>query len=127
MCDMGLTSASRGIARPELIVQGRDLNSFRAFADRTKDYWERVACQRCCGNDGQPRCRLHLMERIARADFVDLAGERRFIEHILKHVTAYARSFRWECRNTETDEDRAALISAVGWCSGWSAFIQVVR
>jgi len=35
-------------------------------------------------------------------------------------------SFRWENRGTETVEDMAALISAVGWCSGWKPLFSIM-
>jgi len=42
-------------------------------------------------------------------------------------VTRFGRSFRWELRGTDTGEDRAALISAVGWCSGWRPLLSIVE
>lgn len=51
----------------------------------------------------------------------DLDARRSEVAAILEHLTLYTRSFRWEDRDTETDRDRAALLSAVGWCSGWEA------
>jgi len=56
----------------------------------------------------------------------DLAVHRSELADILEHLTVYARSFRWECHDTETDRDRAALLSAVGWCSGWEAGLALV-
>ena len=33
----------------------------------------------------------------------------------------------WGALATETDKDRAVLISAVGWCSGWGPWITFTR
>ena len=33
----------------------------------------------------------------------------------------YAWSFSWGFRGIDGPGDRAALISAIGWCSGWSS------
>ncbi len=122
MCEMGLGSASRGMARPELIERGRDTGSLRVFAGRTRAYWWKTVCGQCLGDGSSPRCRPHLLEVVSGGGTVALTSHRALVERILKHLTVYARSFRWECRNTEGDEDRAALLSAVGWCSGWPAW-----
>ncbi len=119
MCEMGLGPASPGITSPELIEQGRDASSFRAFAERTRKHWAETVCARCLGEGASPRCRPHLLEEISRGGSIDLGEHRAFMKNTLRHLVAYSRSFRWECRNTETDEDRAALMTAVGWCSGW--------
>jgi hypothetical protein len=37
----------------------------------------------------------------------------------LTRLTVYSRSFGWGSRNSDTDRDRAALLSAVGWRTGW--------
>jgi hypothetical protein len=48
------------------------------------------------------------------------------IHDLKKHITAYSNDFRWELRGTATVEDAAAMISSVGWCSGWSSFLSLV-
>jgi hypothetical protein len=45
------------------------------------------------------------------------------VQRIADHIQRYRESFRWEKRGTETVEDRAALISAAGWCSGWRSLL----
>jgi hypothetical protein len=47
------------------------------------------------------------------------------VEYIFHHLSLYHRSFRLEFHGTETVEDMAALISAVGWCSGWKLFLSI--
>ena len=37
------------------------------------------------------------------------------------------RSFRWEWHGTATEENRACLIAAVGWCSGWSELLTMIE
>ncbi|MBI4011012.1 MAG: hypothetical protein HY359_01770 [Candidatus Rokubacteria bacterium] len=49
------------------------------------------------------------------------------MRYIVDHVGVYSCSFRWECRGTDTAEDQAALVSAVGWCSGWQPWIPLLR
>lgn len=45
----------------------------------------------------------------------------------LAHVLRYSQSFVWGYHGTETDEDRAALLSAVGWCRGWQGLLARFR
>lgn len=123
MCEAGYERQGRGAARADLIELGRDARPFLIFADVTRSYWRRTVCGRCVGDQSAPRCRRHLVQEASQGGDVDARGQGELAQYIFGHITAYARSFRWECRDTETDEDRAALLSAVGWCSGWEAWL----
>jgi hypothetical protein len=120
MCEMGFDRRSRGSVNQERVDKGRDLTMIREFAATTREYWVGTVCGKCSGDGSRPRCRPHLLED-ARSAAVDLAADRGTLAVILERLAVYARSFRWECRDTATDRDRAALLSAVGWCSGWEA------
>ncbi len=48
-------------------------------------------------------------------------GQRGLVQGIAEHLHSFSRSFRWELRAIETPAERAALISAMGWCSGWQS------
>jgi hypothetical protein len=98
----------------------------RAFGRETRPCWGRTVRGPCLGRRTAPRCRPHLVETFAREDSVALRAEGELTESIRVHVTAYARSFRWERRDTETDGDRAALVSAVGWYSGCRAWLPLL-
>jgi hypothetical protein len=127
MCEMGLDRASRGAAREELLEQGRDLSQIRAFADRTRNFWSKAVCGKCLGDRSPRRCRPHLLEEVSGGSVVDVAEHRALVGHVVEHLRVYRQSFVWGYRHTETEEDRAALISAVGWCGGWRAWIPFVR
>jgi hypothetical protein len=127
MCEEGYERQGRGAARDELFEQGRDASAFLAFADVTRPHWRATVCGRCAGNPSTLRCRPHLVEEAPQADRAAVGTHAKLVEHILGHLKAYVRSFRWECRGSETDEDRAALISAVGWCSGWSVWLPLLE
>lgn len=126
MCEMGLGPTAPAVARKELIEQGRDVSALRVFADLTKAYWWKTVCGHCLGDGSRVRCRSHVLEDISRGSVVDLAEHRTLIEYIVGHLAVYARSFRWEYHHTESKEDQAAMISAVGWCSSWRAFIRLI-
>lgn len=126
MCEMGLGRGSpAGPTRPGLLERGRDPGGLRAFTGATSAYWPETVCGRCFGARSNIRCRPHLLEDIGRGDVCDLTEQRGLVERTLRHLAAYSRSFRWECRNSESEEDRAALIIAVGWCSGWRPLIRL--
>ena len=126
MCEDRYERQGRGAAREEIFEQGRDARSFLAFAEVTRCYWRATVCGRCSGDHSRLRCRPHLAEEAFRGHDVDVQMQSELARYILEHVRAYARSFRWECRDTETDEDRAALLSAVGWCTGWEAWLPLL-
>jgi hypothetical protein len=124
MCEAGLGPASPTFYAPEaVVVQGRRLEPLQAFAASLRHLWEQYICGLCSGRGSPERCRRHLL-----VDWgpVDLALQRALVRDIAEHVTAYARSFRFECRGTETDADRAGFIGALGWCSGWRTWLTIV-
>jgi hypothetical protein len=127
MCDSGFGPRSRGMANPAVIEAGRDLGHFRAFAMETKRYWEGLVCGRCAGDDSPQRCRPHLIEDASLGLVEDLSPHRALVSYVARHVVKYSRSFRWELRGTDTQEDRASLMSAVGWCSGWGILLRVLE
>ncbi len=68
-----------------------------------------------------------MVEGISRDVIRDLSPHAALLDEIAKHIKIYAHSFRHGYHGTETDEDVAALISAVGWCSGWKTFLLIVK
>ena len=127
MCELGYGPHSKGAARPDILKTGRDLTEIRAFAKRTSPYWEGAVCGRCAGTGSEMRCRRHLMEDLSARKIEDLSMHKRLVEYIVRHITVYALSFRYEYHGTETVEDVAALISAVGWCCGWKTFLEFLH
>jgi hypothetical protein len=125
MCEIGYGPQSPGIASAELIEQGRDLAGIRAFAERTAPVWRPMVCGRCAATDEAARCRRHLREDLL-AGATGLASHRQLVATIAEHILRYERSFRWEYRGTDTQADRAALIAAVGWCSGWRPWLGLI-
>ncbi|MCA1959312.1 MAG: hypothetical protein LDL33_00850 [Desulfomonile sp.] len=126
MCEEGYGSESKGFVKPNIVVQGRDLSEFRSFALRTLPYWRNDICGKCSGSGSAVRCREHLVEDESARFGEDLSNHRALISDIHRRLTRYARSFQFEFRGTNTLEDTAALISAVGWCSGWTLFLSII-
>lgn len=125
MCEMGLGPESKGMARTEVIERGRDVTELLNLARKTEKYWEKAICGRCAKNGSVQRCRRHLIEDASMGLIDTVLTHSALVEYIFRHLSLYYRSFRLEFQGTETEEDRAALISAVGWCSGWGIFLLI--
>jgi hypothetical protein len=121
MCEMGFDQRSRGAFNQGRIDQGRNLAWIREFGRVTRTYWNATVCGRCVGSTSAVRCRPHLLDDERAGVLTDLESHQTYLAGILEPLRAFARSYRWEHRGTGTDRDRAALLSAVGWCSGWQA------
>lgn len=126
MCELGYGPDMKGAARPDIVKTGRDLKEIRAFARRTFPYWREAVCGRCAGTGSEMRCRRHLREDLSARKIRDLSMHEQLVRYIARHLSVYALSFRYEYNGTETEEDVAALISAVGWCSGWKTLLEVL-
>ncbi len=124
MCELGYGPgpASSRYAPEGVVERGRDLSQIRAFAGATVSWWRATVCGRCAGDGRRARCRAHLRQDLLRG-VADPAEQRALVVRIAEHLRRYSRSFRWEDRGTETAEDRAALVSAAGWCSGWGPWL----
>lgn len=123
MCEMNYGPETKGTASQDLVERGRDPRELRVFAQRTESYWGKTVCGRCLGNGSWPRCRRHLIEDASKGAIGSLPPHQDLLNHIFHQITHYSRSFVWENRGTATEEDEAALISAVGWCTGWQPFL----
>jgi hypothetical protein len=127
MCEMDLGPETKGSATPDLVERGRDMGELQVFAHRTESYWRKTVCGRCLGNGSWPRCRRHLLEDASQGRFKNLLSHQDLLKYIFRQITLYSRSFRWEFHGTEPEEGKAALISAVGCCSGWRPLLSILE
>lgn len=121
MCELHYGPHSMGHLNWEELQRGRNPDQLQTFACSTRPYWSAAVCGRCAGNGARPRCRPHLLAE-GRAG----PEQRQFVAYLTHHLSLYHRSFRWEYRATDTSEDRAALIGALGWCTGWRPWLALV-
>jgi hypothetical protein len=127
MCELGFGPNSPGLAPAELLARGRETSRLRSFAAETLSYWRGFVCAQCTGrtpSPDAPRCRPHLLGDLRHRRPVHLGAQRELIGSIYSAVNRYSRSFRLELQGTDTPADRAGLIAAMGWCSGWSAWLE---
>ena len=95
----------------------------RRFAVELEPLWQESRCPRCLGlATGGRFCRLHFQEAVATGSAVAIEDELRYLSSLMARVETYAKSFMWEHRGNDRAQDRAALLSAVGWCSGCRAW-----
>jgi hypothetical protein len=126
MCEMDLQSRGGGAMRADVLREGRDPRAFRRFAARTDRYWRSTVCGRCARSSSPARCRINFREDVLHGAGGDVDAQHVLVGQIVRHLGVYARSFVWGHRDTETDQDRAALVSAVGWCSGWRGLMAAI-
>lgn len=127
MCGAGLGPHSHSAAAADILARSRDVTAIRAFAARTSPFWRNTVCGRCLGVAADPRCRPHLLEDIRDGVTIDLPRQQALVTDISRRTGVHARAFRWDAPGGDTIADQAALISAVGWCSGWKALLQLVE
>ena len=127
-CPMCELSAGRGgddaagrDRRPELPE-----TALEAFAHETLVHWRQFVCRSCGPNAHGPLCRVHLIGDHELGLIEEIRVERAFLGSIARHLMRYLRSIRLSERDTRTAEDQAALIEAVGWCSGWGGLLVVI-
>ena len=123
MCEMDLQARDGGAARVDRLRAGRDPRALRHVAARARPYWRPMVCGRCADRSSPVRCRIHFREDVFHGSGADVEAQRTLLERIARHLVVCVRSFVWGHHGTATDEDRAALIGAVGWCSGWRGLL----
>ena len=94
----------------------------RAFAGRLAPAWRSWLCPECAGREragaAPTLCRQHLIAAIRAHGPVDISTQRNLLQDLYDHVARYQDSFLVGGPEA-SDQDRAALIAAIGWCSGW--------
>jgi hypothetical protein len=126
ICDAGIRGP--GAMPPARIERGRNVAPLRLYAEEYAPVWQPHTCPVCWPDAGGARpCRRHLIARLRRGGSAELAAEHGFLAGLARHVDAYGRSFVWEHTGSDTAEDRASLIAAVGWCSGWAPLMRLLE
>lgn len=123
VCALGYGPASLGNAPPERLAQGRDVAAATRFATENAEGWLPFVCGVCAGNNATALCRNHLIAAIHEHGWKSELAPRELVRSIASHLERFDDSFRWVKRDTDTVEDRGALIAAMGWCSGWQSLL----
>ena len=126
MCELAVERSDGGAASADLLNRGHDRTQLGVFTIETERHWRPLVCRACSPGATGALCRRHLITEHGLDPADDVRSERAALGYIARHLIRYARSFRWQDRDTDTAEDRAALIDAVGWCSGWSGLLEII-
>jgi hypothetical protein len=126
LCDLGYGPASPGHAPAARMLIGGDPTRLRAFIVGSRGEWTRFVCGRCIGSQASARCRIHLIEALAKGTDDAIDEQRRLVRAIAAGAERYQASFIWERRGTDTAADRGGFVAAVGWCSGWRLLLDMV-
>jgi putative (di)nucleoside polyphosphate hydrolase len=117
----------RGLHSDAELAEAKDPATLRRFAESSAPFWNSDCCPRCIGGvTGGHLCRCHTFEAVSEGGSLDLKDEREYLLNVLARLENYAWSFSWGFRGMDGPEDRAALISAIGWCSGWSSLATLI-
>lgn len=125
-CDMGLYRATSGLAKPELLDQGRQTDALVSYARRYRELWQPSACQLCAGsprtNDlsaDNTLCRPHILAQRNAPTESQIRSLQALLKTTYDHVSILDRSYTLGNEGTERPEGHAALLTAIGWLSGW--------
>lgn len=123
LCTMNLrNNASAGASPRARLDRGRDTSTLRAFAGRLAPVWRSWLCPECAGCEcvgtAPTLCRQHFIAAVHSNAPVDISTQRNMLRDLSDHMAHYQDSFLFGGPSA-SDHDRAALIAAIGWCSGW--------
>ena len=129
LCELNIPDAAAGASSPARLDRGRDSSRLRAFAAGLELLWRPAVCAVCAGEIGgvasSSRCRRHLLDDMRMRRPADLAWQRSTLQELSGRLARYEESFVAGA-DEPRDEDRAALVSSIGWCSGWRLLLALV-
>jgi hypothetical protein len=126
LCALNIGHAEAGAAPPTRLDRGRDSSGLRSCATDLAALWRPKVCAICAGEaSGPSRCRPHLLADLKSHRLVDLSWQMATLEELSVQLARYEDSFVAEAEEP-ADQDRAALISAVGWCGGWHPLLALL-
>jgi hypothetical protein len=129
LCALNIDSGGAGASPLARLERGRDSSRLRAFASALAPLWRSTVCA-VCVRGAYPtvaphRCRPHLLSDMKLRTPIDLSWQQATLQELSDRLTRYESSFAAGA-GEPSDEDRAALISAVGWCSGWRPLLALL-
>jgi hypothetical protein len=122
--------APAGLAPQDRLDRGRGDSELRKFAREMEPLWRGSLCPHCSGETANAAraalCRRHLLAATEAGISIDLVVQRKLLQQISNRLAQYQKSFCFGGPEAN-DQERAALISAIGWCSGWQPLLARLR
>ncbi len=126
LCALNVKNASAGSCSQARLDRGRDSRRLQNFARKLEPIWRSSLCPDCSGQESNgmaaKRCRQHLLAAMKARTPIDVVVQRNMLQDLADRVARYQRSFLAGGPKAN-DQDRAALIAAIGWCSGWQPLL----
>ena len=126
LCALDVTNAPAGASPRARLDRGRDSSTLRNFARRLEPTWRRNVCPECSAQESNGtlpnRCRRHLIAAMKTLTPVDIVAQMNLLQDLSDGVVCYQKSFSPDGPKA-SDRDRAGLIAAIGWCSGWGPLL----
>jgi hypothetical protein len=130
LCAMNLKDASAGVSPQERLDQGRDNSQLRNFASKFEPIWRSSLCSDCSDHESDElapkRCRQHLLAAMKARTPIDIVAQKNMLQDVSDRLARYKKSFVLGGPKA-SDQDSAALIAAIGWCSGWRPLLALLR
>lgn len=129
LCALNINNLGAGVSTRARLNRGRDSSELHAFATDLASLWRPNVCAICASEARETtspsRCRPHLLTEAKLQKSVDLSWQQGTLEELLGQLARYQDSFVAGA-DEPRDADRAALISAIGWCSGWRPLLALL-
>jgi hypothetical protein len=128
LCALNIAESPAVMAPASRLDRGRDVGALRCFVSGLETLWRGYLCNVCDAQKSEVHierlCRRHLLSHM-RQHKVNLAGQRELLNGLYEGVTRYQNSFAAGGK-AASDQDRAALVGAIGWCSGWRPLLAIL-
>jgi hypothetical protein len=129
LCAMSINAVAAGASSRARLDRGQDSSGLCAFASDLAPLWRPDVCAVCaretCEMVAPRRCRRHLLTDMTMRRPVDLSWQGSTLRELSERLARYQESFVAGA-DEPSDQDRAALIAAIGWCSGWRPLLALL-
>jgi hypothetical protein len=130
LCALNVRGAEMPAAPQTQLYRFRDGSFLRSFACGLRSLWNGHVCSACKGQpregDVQDLCRLHLLAAAKTQGPIDFLGSKWLLQELDARVNYCLQSFTVGGPEAG-DRDWAAVITAIGWCSGWRPLLTLLR
>jgi len=129
LCAMNIPESPAVMAPASRLDRGRDVGALRRFVSGLETLWRGYLCNLCHTQKSnvhiETLCRRHLLSHMRQRKALNIAGQRELLNGLYEGVTRYQNSLAAGGK-AASDQDRAALIGAIGWCSGWRPLLAML-
>jgi hypothetical protein len=125
LCTLNIVNLSRGACPQHRLLQGRDTRPLMSFAFDLKEFWSDYVCDVCKHDNGEIRCRRHFVADLRARRPINLLRQQTMLSDLHHRLVRFQESFTVG-KPKASDQDRASLIAALGWCSGWRPLLALL-